>query len=168
MQGPSKERVSKVIEGLDKLGQIPWIAFVDNDSAELAALEGCVGSDGVPLSESQPQVVTSGQKQLEQLLFHAGYHQEIETVANEHARWLPPNPKANEPRLLPYTAARESTYLQFLAKTKGWSGKLIARATMKNGREVPAPIVELVSHIRQALHLDESVALEAGVAEEES
>ena len=85
MQGPSKEWLSQVIEGLDELGKIPWIAFVDNDSPGLKAIEGCVGSDGVSLSESHPQVVMSGQKQLEQLLLDAGYQQEIELVANEHA-----------------------------------------------------------------------------------
>lgn len=108
MQGPSQEWVIKVIEGLDELGNIPWIAFVDNDSAGRTAIEGCVGSDGAPLSDSHPQVVMSGEKQLEQLLLDAGYEQEIEMVANEHAPWLPPDPRANEPRLQPYTAARES------------------------------------------------------------
>lgn len=168
MQGPSQEWVIKVIEGLDELGNIPWIAFVDNDSAGRTAIEGCVGSDGVPLSDSHPQVVMSGEKQLEQLLLDAGYEQEIEMVANEHAPWLPPDPRANEPRLPPYTAERKSAYLQFLAGTKGWSGELIARAAMKNGADAPEPIVELASRIRQVLNLSESVATDAGVAEVET
>ena len=110
----------------------------------------------------------SGQKQLEQLLLDAGYYQEIEMVANEHARLLPPDPRANKPRLSPYTPETKSTYLKFLADTKGWSGELIARAAMKNGREAPAPIVELASRIRQVLNSGESVALEADVTEVEA
>lgn len=167
MQGPSTEWLYKVIEGLDELGKIPWIAFVDNDSAGLKAIEGCVGSDGVQLSESHPQVVMSGQKQLEQMLLDAGYQQQIEMVANEHAPWLPPHPKASEPRLPPYTVEATSTYLKFLADNKGWSGELIARAAMKNGADAPAPIVELACRIRRMLNLGESVAMNAGTAEAE-
>lgn len=167
MQGPSPEWLSKVIEGLDELGKIPWIAFVDNDSAGLKAIEGCVGSDGDPLSESHPQVVMSGRKQLEQLLLDAGYQQEIEMVANEHAPWLPPDPRANKPRLPPYTAKTKANYLKFLAATKGWSGELIARAAMKNGAQAPAPIVELARRIRRKLNLGEAVATDAGTAEAE-
>ena len=68
MEGQSKEWVRKVVDGLDALGGIPWIAFVDNDSDGLDAIDGCLGSDGIPLSASHPQVVVSGNKQLEQLL----------------------------------------------------------------------------------------------------
>ena len=168
MQGPSQEWLDKVIKGLDELGTIPWIAFVDNDSAGLKAIEGCVGSDGIPLSASHPQVVMSGQKQLELLLLDAGYKQEIEMVANEHAPWLPPDPRANQPRLPPYTAKTKSAYLKFLADTKGWSGELIAGAAMKNGADAPAPIVELAGRIRRMLKLGETVAMDAGTAEEEA
>ena len=48
MEGPSKEWVRKVVDGLEALGGIPWIAFVDNDSDGLDAIEGCIGSDGIP------------------------------------------------------------------------------------------------------------------------
>ena len=167
MQGPSKEWLSHVIEGLDELGKIPWIAFVDNDSPGLKAIEGCVGSDGDSLSEEHPQVVMSGQKQLEQLLIDAGYQQEIEKVANEHAQWVPPDPRVGQPRLPPYTAEMEKTYLRFLADTKGWSGELVARAAMKKRAQAPAPIVELASRIRRVLNLGEPVAMDAGTAEME-
>ena len=68
MEGQTKEWVRKVVDGLDALGGIPWIAFVDNDSDGLDAIDGCLGSNGIPLSASHPQVLVSGKKQLEQLL----------------------------------------------------------------------------------------------------
>ena len=73
MEGQSNEWVTKVVDALYALGEIPWIAFIDNDSAGLDSIRRCLGSDGMPLSPSHPQVVMSGNKQLEQLLLDAGY-----------------------------------------------------------------------------------------------
>ena len=162
MQGQSAEWLQKVIDALYELGQTPWIAFADNDSTGLKAIEGCTDSDGRQLSATHQRVVMSGKKQLEQLLLDAGYYIEIEEIANEHAPWGASDPRAGQPRLAPYAPDQQSEYLDFLKKTKGWSGELIARAAMQNGRGIPEPIVELNKHIRQALELAEDLQSDYG------
>ncbi|MCY4618407.1 MAG: AAA family ATPase [Chloroflexi bacterium] len=167
MQGQSQEWLRKVIAALEELGGIPWVAFVDNDSDGLNSIKGCVGSDGVPLSEAHPQVVMSGKKQLEQLLLEAGYYQEVEMVANEHASWEPPDPRAGQPRLPKYAPKFESDYLGFLAHTKGWSGELVARAAVSNRRQAPPPIVELANRVRGALSPASPAPMQLGIGVEE-
>jgi len=154
MQGQTREWVEKVIDGLYELGEIPWIAFVDNDSDGMNAIEGCTGTDGMPLSQDHDQVVMSGRKQLEQLLLDAGYAQEIQMVANNFAPWPPLDPRAGMPRLPAYTPGLETEYMDFLKRSKGWSGELIAREAMRNGRVVPSAVVELAQRIRVVLNLD--------------
>ena len=102
----------------------------------------------------------SGEKQLEQLLLDAGYAQEIEAVANRHEPWLPPNPRAGEPRLPPYTSEVEAEYMGFLKSSKGWSGELIAQEAMQNGRKAPLAVAELARRVRATLGLDEPVTHE--------
>ena len=160
MEGPSNEWVGKVVDAFDALGKIPWIAFVDNDSAGLDAIHGCVGSDGVPLSASHAQVVLSGSEQLERLLLDAGYGPEVETVANEYAPRLPPDPHAGEPRLQQYAPSLDAEYLDFLRRNKGWAGELVAREAMQRGKPAPAEVVELARRIRTNLGLVEPVTEE--------
>lgn len=167
MQGQSKEWLRKVLEALEDLGEIPWIAFVDNDSDGLNAIKACVGSDGVQLSETHPQVVMSGTKQLEQMLIDAGYHQEIESVAIEHASWEHPDPRAGQPRLPKYSPEAKSEYLKFLADTKGWSGELVARAAVANRAQAPLPIVELANRVKGALNLSQPVGMDSNDSGEE-
>ena len=155
MEGPSKEWVRKVVDGLDALGGIPWIAFVDNDSDGMDAIDGCPGSDGISLSANHPQVVLSGNKQLEQLLLDAGYGPEIEMVANEYAPRLPPDPNSGQPRLAPYSNSVSAEYLAFLKKSKGWAGELIAREAMRHGKAAPGAVIELARRIRRTLNLAE-------------
>ena len=155
MQGQSKEWVEKVVSALDELGGIPWIAFVDNDSDGMNAIEGCIGTDGQPLSPDHAQVVMSGKKQLEQLLLDAGYGHEIQVVANHYAPWLPPSPRAGKPRLPPYAPDVETEYMEFLKSSKGWSGELIALEAMRNGRAAPLAAIELAQRIRATLNLDQ-------------
>ena len=153
MEGQSKEWVRKVVDGFDALGGIPWIAFVDNDSHGLATIEGCIGSDGLPLSASHPQVVVSGNKQLEQLLLDSEYGPEIEMVANEYAPRLPPDPDSGQPRLVPYGPSVKPEYLTFLKNSKGWAGELIAREAIRKGKPAPNVVVELARRIRATLNL---------------
>jgi hypothetical protein len=157
MEGQSKEWVRKVVDGLGALGGIPWIVFADNDSDGLDAINGCLGSDGIPLSFSHKQVVVSGNKQLEQLLLHAGYGPEIEMVANEYAPRLPPDPDSGQPRLPPCGPSVETEYLAFLKNSKGWAGELIAREAMRLGKAAPTAVVELAARIRATLDLVEPV-----------
>ena len=155
MQGQGKEWVEKVVNALAELGEIPWIAFVDNDSRGMAAIKGCTGSDGLPLSPDHSQVVMSGKKQLEQLLLDAGYTQETELVANTYAPRLSPDPNADKPRLPPYTPEARGAYLEFLKNNKGWSGELIAHEAMHNSRAAPTSVIELARRVREELNLDE-------------
>ena len=157
MEGQNKEWVRKVVDGLGALGGIPWIVFADNDSAGLDAINGCLGSDGIPLSFSHKQVVVSGNKQLEQLLLDAGYGSEIEMVANEYAPRLPPDPDSGQPRLPPCGPSVETEYLAFLKNSKGWAGELIAREAMRLGKAAPTAVVELAARIRATLDLVEPV-----------
>ena len=157
MEGQSKEWVRKVVDGLGALGGIPWIVFADNDSDGLDAINGCLGSDGIPLSFSHKQVVVSGNKQLEQLLLDAGYGPEIEMVANEYAPRLPPDPDSGQPRLPPCGPSVETEYLAFLKNSKGWAGELIAREAMRLGKAAPTAVVELAARIRATLDLVEPV-----------
>ncbi len=164
MQGQSKEWVQKVIDALDELGEIPWIAFVDNDSRGLESIEGCIGSDGLPLSPTHDQVVMSGAKQLEQLLLDAGYAEEIRTVANRYAPRVEPDSRAGEPRLLPYGPEEEAAYMAFLKSSKGWSGELIAREAMLKGRKAPPAVIDLAGRVQTTLSLEEPTTDEYRVA----
>ena len=157
MEGKSKEWVKKVVEALDALGGIPWIAFIDNDSDGLGAIDGCLGSDGILLSTSHPQVVVSGDKQLEQLFLDAGYGPEVEVVANEYDPRLPPDPDSGQPRLPPYAPSVNAEYLVFLKNSKGWAGELIAREAMRLDKAAPTAVVELAERIRETLALVEPV-----------
>ena len=157
MEGQSKGWLSKVVEALDSLGGIPWIAFVDNDTAGLDSISGCLGSDGIPLSPTHPQVVVSGNKQLEQLLLDAGYGPEVEIVANEYAPRLPPAPDSDKPRLPPYAPSKDAEYLAFLKSSKGWAGELVAREAVRLGKAPPTAVVKLANRIRATLHLAELV-----------
>ena len=165
MQGQGKEWVQKVIDALDELGGIPWIAFVDNDSNGMAAIDGCIGADGIPLSPTHQQVVMSGEKQLEQLLLDAGYSEEIRTVANRYAPWVPPDPRSGVPRLPPYTPEVETEYLEFLKHSKGWAGELIAREAVQNDRKAPAAVNDLAGRIRTTLNLADPVTDEDPAAQ---
>ena len=155
MEGQSKQWFGKVVEALGALGGIPWLVFLDNDPDGLKSISGHQGSDGNLLSDSHPQVVLSGRKQLEQLLLDAGYGPEISTIANEHDPFLPPHTRADQPRLPPYASGVESEYLKFLKESKGWSGRLIAHEAMRNGRTAPGPVIELARRIRSTLNLAE-------------
>ena len=168
MEGQSKEWIRKVVDGLAALGEIPWIVFVDNDSAGLGAIDGCPGADGTPLSASHRQVVVSGRNQLERLFLDAGYGCEIRVVANEYAPWSSPHPDTGTPRLPPYTPEVDAKYLQFLKTSKGWAGELIARKAMQNGRAAPAAVVDLARRIRETLGLAEPVTEEYRAASGEA
>ena len=155
MEGKSKEWVRKVVDALNALGGIPWIAFVDNDCPGLDSIQGCLGSDCIPLSASHPQVVLSGNKQLEQLFLDAGYGPEVETVANEYAPRLPPDPDTGQPRLPPYALSVDTEYLDFLKNSKGWAGELVAREAIRLGKAAPTAVIELARRIRATLDLVE-------------
>ena len=158
MQGQGKEWVVKVIDALDELGSIPWIAFVDNDSSGMNAISACTGTDGASLSPGHPQVVMSGKKQLEQLLLDAGYTREIQLIANLYTPHVPPDPRAGEPRLPPYTPDVESEYMEFLKGSKGWAGELVALEAMRDGKRPPDAVIELSQRIRETLGLDDPAA----------
>ncbi len=160
MQGQGKEWIAKVIDALDELAGIPWIAFVDNDSSGMNAISACTGTDGAFLSPEHPQVVMSGKKQLEQLLIDAGYGREIQSVANLYAPRVRPDPRVGELRLPPYSLGVESEYMEFLKGSKGWAGELIALEAMRNGKSPPGAVIELSQRIRETLRLGDAAAVQ--------
>ncbi len=144
MEGPSQEWVQKVVTALAEL-ELPWFAFVDNDSAGKRSMFKCVDSAGVHFSEAHPQIVMSGDKQLEQMFLDAEYMSEIQIVADKYYDTI----------LELYTPKHRRAYMDFLKKNKGSVGELIARKAIQNGRASPAPIIELAQLIRELLKLDE-------------
>jgi hypothetical protein len=156
LDGMTQERLTKAIDALEELGPLPWLVFVDNDGDGFRAIEGLEGSDGTTLSATHRQVVVSGKKQLEQLLLDAGYHDEVEEIANTYAPRDPRDPDSDKPRL-PNMAdeGAQDLYLKFLAANKGWVSELVARLAVKRHRTMPGPVVELASRVRAALGLKE-------------
>ncbi len=130
-------QVPKLLAAANELG-LPWIVFVDNDAAGLAAIAKIVDPDtGVPLEFSSRRVVVAGTKAIEQLLLDGGYGDEVKTVAEEH----------ND------TAATHSDQLQYLKTHKGWAGEAVASRAIGNGKSVPPPVVELAQRIEELLSI---------------
>lgn len=101
MEGMKKEQLENAVNALESLGDIPWLVFVDNDSAGWKAIEGIKGRDNKYLDENHYQVISSGkkqleQKQLEQMFIDAGYHKEIQHVANTYLPRDDRDPKYTE------------------------------------------------------------------------
>jgi putative ATP-dependent endonuclease of OLD family len=154
--GMIPEQLEKAIEALEELGRIPWLVFVDNDEDALGAIDGLKASDGVQLSPDHAQVVVSGRKQLEQLLLDAGYHSEVQEVANTYCPRRPEDPKYGDPRLPDITEERaDARYLQFLKQNKGWAAEQVARRVVERGRAMPCPVITLAERIRDLLAIPE-------------
>lgn len=152
LEGMRTESLQKAIDAMEELGHIPWLVFVDNDQDGLGALDGVKGSDGNILDPGHDQVIVSGRKQLEQLLIDAGYHSEIQEVANTY---LAPGANGSGPResQLPNQTDRDAdgAYLRFLADNKGWAAEQVAKRAVASGRRMPGPVITLAARIRRAL-----------------
>lgn len=148
MEGMKNVQLKKAVEALKKMGNIPWLVFVDNDEAGWRAIKGVKGKDGVELSENHSQVICSGEKQLEQMLLDAHYHREIRYVANEYASYDGSHhPQFGRPE--DYNNLSDEAYLSFLKDNKGWVGELVAKKAVENGREIPEPVRKLAQAIRE-------------------
>jgi putative ATP-dependent endonuclease of OLD family len=132
-EGMEDPKVSKVIEALEDL-QIPWLVYADNDGSGAQALASITVA-GAPLDFTHSNVVTSGFKQMEQMLIDAGYDVEIEAVAVE-------NDKSIGDTLTP---------LKFLCGGKGWAAEAVARKAVAAGRDAPSPVKVLAEAIHQRI-----------------
>jgi putative ATP-dependent endonuclease of OLD family len=158
LEGMNSERCEKAIDAMEELGGIPWLVFVDNDEDGLAAIDGVKGSDGEALDPGHDQVVVSGRKQLEQLVLDAGYHAEVQEIANVYSPWGLEDERHGQSRLPDISeAGADGQYLEFLAANKGWVAEHVARRAVRNGQAMPAPIVILATRIRNALGIAEPV-----------
>lgn len=158
----NNEQLEKAVNALETLGDIPWLVFVDNDDDGWKTIEGIKGRDNKYLDENHYQVISSGkkqleQKQLEQMFIDAGFHQEIQHVANTYLPRDDRDPKYTEYgklRLKDFNKKADNTeYLDFLHNNKGWVGELIAREAVKNQRQMPEPIHKLADAINRELNL---------------
>jgi putative ATP-dependent endonuclease of the OLD family len=124
-------QVPKLVAAAEELG-LPWIVFVDNDAAGVAAIGNITDPDtGVAMTISSRRAVVAGARAIEQLLLDAGYGDEIVQVAAEQGDAV--------------TTAGEQ--LQYLKKNKGWVGEAVASRALSNGKVVPAPVVKLAERI---------------------
>lgn len=147
LEGMQNIQLKQAVEALKKLGDIPWLVFVDNDGSGWKAIKGVKGRDGVELSENHSQVICSGEKQLEQMLLDAQYYREIQNIANKYDSYDFRNPKFGERRLEDYSKSVNRDYLSFLKDNKGWAGELIAMKAVENKRAMPEPICKLAEAI---------------------
>ena len=140
-EGMGDPKVARAIEALHHL-ETPWLVFADNDPAGLAALAAVKDpATGASLSLAHDSVVSSGDKQLEQMLIDADYLTEIETVAATFG----------EPGV-----STDQQALKFLTAHKGWAAEAVARQAVKAGKKAPEPIDRLAKAIRAKLALVES------------
>lgn len=156
LEGMTKEQLTKAVEALSAVGEVPWLVFLDNDASGWDAIDDVKGSDGVPLSSSHAQVVVAGNQQLEALLMESGYADEVHEVANTYLPRTPEDPLYPGSRLESLSAGgSEADHLAFLSANKGWAGELVARRAVKNGKAMPPSVIELGARIRSELSLSE-------------
>ncbi len=128
-------KLAKVADALRDLS-IPHLLFVDNDpSGQKAMAQMKDPETGDPLDFGSKWVVSSGDKQIEQMLVDAGYDDEIEAVALGQEVNIP----------------GDMTALDFLASTKPWSCEEVARLAVANGKAAPGPVRELGERINDLL-----------------
>lgn len=152
MEGMNRDQLEKAIEALAALGGVPWIVFLDNDSDGWKAIEGVKGSDGVELHKDHPQVVVSGDKQLEALLLDAEYGPEVQEIANAYLPRDERDPRFPEERLPDsYAKATHDDYLAFLADNKGWAAELVVRKAALAGKPMPASVTELSKRVTEVI-----------------
>lgn len=156
LEGMNKEQLQKAVDALKALGDVPWIVFLDNDADGWSAISGVTGSDGSNLSKTHPQVILSGDKQLEQLLLDSGYGDEIRDIANTYLPRTREDPEFPAPRLPEMIDEKvKAEYLKFLKGNKGWAAELIAKRAVSNGKKMPSSVIELAERIRGVLGMPE-------------
>lgn len=130
------QRLQRLVDALHGM-EIPWLMYVDNDQAGLDALGRIVDpASRQPLTSADPRVVSSGHKQIEQLLLDAGYHDVIEAVAAD----------ADQPIV-------GSDHLPFLTRNKGWAAEAVARAAVREQRPSHPTVRGLAEAIRPSISI---------------
>ena len=122
--------------------RLPWLAFTDRDKAGELALGKIVHpATSEPLTPESPEVIMSGEKQIEQMLIDAGYTQEIEQVAADSGIEI---------------GAGKKPYLTFLKSNKAWAVEQAAARAMEANRALPACIEELGQKLEAILGIERS------------
>ncbi len=142
----NREQPGRVIRAAHDL-KLPWFAFTDRDDAGELAL-GRIVRPGTsdPLTPESPEVIMSGEKQIEQMLIDAGYTQEIEQVAADSGIEI---------------GSGRKPHLKFLRANKAWAVEQVAARAMKANRTLPACIEELGQKLGAVLGIGRSAPSDA-------
>ena len=142
----NREQTGIIIRAAHDL-RLPWLAFTDRDDAGRLALGSIVHPEtGDSLTPESPEVVMSGEKQIEQLLIDAGYAEEIEQVANDNAIEM---------------STKKKPHLDFLKDNKAWAPEQVAVLAMARNRSLPECIEDLGRKLEAVLGIERHASNEA-------
>lgn len=130
--------------------KLPWFIFTDQDEAGELALGNIVHPiTSEPLTPMSPEVVMSGEKQIEQMLIDAGYTREIAQIATESGRGF---------------SSGKKPYLEFLKRNKAWAVEQVAARAMEANRALPDCIEELGQKLEAIVRAERTAPHEAETA----
>ena len=117
--------------------KLPWLLFTDQDESGEKALGNIVHPEtSERLPPDSPEVIMSGEKQIEQLLIDAGYINEIEQVAADSGIEI---------------GSGKKPHLKFLTDNKAWAAEQVAAKAMETGQELPDCIEQLGQKLKEML-----------------
>ncbi|MCQ3806489.1 MAG: AAA family ATPase [Acidimicrobiaceae bacterium] len=117
--------------------KLPWLLFTDHDGSGETALSKVVHPEtSERLTPDSPEVIMSGEKQIEQLLIDAGYINEIEQVAADSGIEI---------------GSGKKPHLKFLTDNKAWAAEQVAAKAMETGQELPDCIEQLGQKLKEML-----------------
>ena len=117
--------------------KLPWLVFTDRDESGEKALSNIEHPENSErLTPDSPEVIMSGEKQIEQLLIDAGYINEIEQVAADSGIEIGSGKKA---------------HLKFLTSNKAWAAEQVAAKAMEANQELPDCIAQLGQKLKEML-----------------
>ena len=145
----TREQTRIVIRAAHDL-KLAWLVFADQDEAGELALAGITHPDtSEPLTPESPEVVMSGEKQIEQMLIDADYIDEIEQVAADAGIEI---------------GSGKKPHLRFLKGNKAWAAEQVATRAMEAARAVPSCIEELGQKLKAILRTERSAPRETEAA----
>ena len=137
----NREQTGIIIHAAHDL-KLPWLFFTDQDEAGESALASIVHpGTSEPLTPESPEVIMSGEKQIEQILIDAGYTDEIEQVASDSGIEFDSDKKP---------------YMRFLKSNKAWAVEQVAARAMEKNRPLPGCIEELGQKLEAILRIERS------------
>ena len=145
----NRDQTAIVIRAAHDL-KLPWLAFADHDEAGESALGSIVHpATSEPLTPESPEVIMSGEKQIEQILIDAGYIDEIEQVAADAGIEI---------------GSGKKPHLRFLKGNKAWAVEQVAARAMEANRALPSCIEELGRKLEAILRTERSAPHETEAA----